>query len=195
MELVMSVSVVAGAFLLWFNLQKRRGVVRSYHQRCTTELRTLFTLLSHRHLIVSHFLDAVPNERDRFFDRQDLEESCHNAVRQLEEIDPLEPTGTELQSLGDSERRLFDLVADLVDQVNQSDELLANESISACLDGLKESQSKIENSLSIYNASAITYDIYLKTRWRTLIAENVVNEAEFCQFVWGSNHSETFLLE
>ena len=190
---MMSVPLVAAVFVLWFSLQKTRGVVRSYHQRCAVELRQLLALLTHRHVIVSHFLDAVPSQMDRLFDREGMEESRQSAIRRLGEIDPIEPTRTELRGLGDNERQLFDLVADLVAQVNESEELLANESISACLTGLEESKSKIVNSLSIYNSAAITYNIYLKARWPSLVAQNAVNEAEFDQFAWGSNHSETIL--
>ncbi len=146
-----------------FSLQKTAQSIRSLRDRSASELSQLKSELSSRHLIVSHLVDSLPATFDRHFDRKRLGEVRDHAERALQLVDPNSPNSADMQAFANCEQELEESVDHLTSCIEADGVVRSAQSVSACLQGLRQATRKINDAVSSYNAAAITYTSYFET--------------------------------
>jgi hypothetical protein len=135
---------------------------RRLRQHVIDELTQLKSLLSQRHLILSHLIDRIPNRLCDVVDRKTLESRLERARTVLSTLDPIDPKLADLRTLSDSEQRLFELVNDMLDTLNSTQAEQPSDALSACLDGLEKSTHQVLTSMATYNSAAITFRSFVQ---------------------------------
>jgi hypothetical protein len=171
---VLSVAAALGLHKTWSSLHSLRN-------NSVTELRQLKSELAARHLIVSHLVDSLPESFDRSFDRQRCREAREQAERVLDSIDSNAPNATDINASTDREQDLFRLIHELTQRIETEESACESQAVSACLKGIEESNRKIGDAVSTYNASAITYRNYLEKPLSAMVAR-ILPEGQFDLF-------------
>ncbi len=136
---------------------------RTLEQRCAKELRHLMSLLSNRHLIVSHLADSIPASLDGLFEQRRFAKRLSRAEECVQSLDPDHPELAQLQALENNEQSLIELIDDLRDAIEVTESALRIQAVSGCLDGLDKKTCEVRDALSTYNAAAITYSSFLSS--------------------------------
>lgn len=138
---------------------------RFLEQSCASELSQLKSLISNRHLIVSHLSDSIPNKLDGIYSQQSLRERLANAQQALVLVDPTGPGWEELRQFEKQEQSLCALVYELTEALNSAESLDRMPAVTSCLDALKAKSAEIQNKLSTYNSASITFCSFLSSSW------------------------------
>jgi hypothetical protein len=134
---------------------------RTLEQRCGSELRQLKSLLSNRHLIVSHLADSIPAKLDGLFERRRFEEQLLSAEKGLQALDADNPDLDDLRAVQWNEQSLAELINELVESLEATDAATQIQTVAGCMTGLEKKTSEIRDALATYNAAAITYSSFL----------------------------------
>ncbi len=148
--------VIVGAIFMGLYILSALRSVRKLERCCAAELEQLKTLLSSRHLILSHLTDSVPSRLDSQWDRRRLQERLRRAEKGLLSLDPAVPDVADFRSLEDNEQSLMEGVEDLKEVLENADVINPVQAIAGCLDGLEKKSREILDAVSTYNAAAIT---------------------------------------
>lgn len=143
-------------------LQKTWHSLHSLRRHSVTELNQLKSELASRHLIVSHLVDSLPESFDHSFNRDRCRETREQAESVLGSIDSSSPIAEDISMATDREQDLFRLIDDLTKRIEADESVCESQAVSACLKGLDESNRRIRDVVSTYNASAITLRNYLE---------------------------------
>ena len=158
---VLAIGLVLAALVAIIAFWRSLRSARALNQRCIAELAQLKSLITSRHLILSHLSDSVPASLDGAFDRKRMDRRRQRAEQAIQEIDPLDPDSSHIRAFSDIEQRLLELVEDLCRVLEESDASLTSPSVAACLEGLEKVDAEILDAMSTYNASAITFTGFL----------------------------------
>lgn len=129
--------------------------------RCSLELEQLKSLLSSRHLILSHLRDLLPEQQEGGSDSRQLQKPLQRAERCLQRLDPVNPAQSELFALQSVEQNLSDVARTCRNELQATTSESQYHVLSSCLDGLDKKTDEILDALSTYNAAAITYGSFL----------------------------------
>jgi hypothetical protein len=159
------------------------------HLRNVVEMKQLHALLTERHLIVSHLLDALPPRFNQSFDRDGFCKTQQAAESLLKQIDPTQPRTSEFRRHAQLENDLNCMLENLIAGIAADKTVCQLQPVVGCLKGLESSTKRIHQAVSIYNASAITLATCLESRLAGMVADLSGKRREFCLFEWGDDTS------
>ena len=160
---ILACVVLAGVLCAGLLMFSFRRSARKLAKCCGDELDQLKSLLSSRHLIVSHLADSIPSRLDGLWNRKELQEGLRRAEQGLLSIDPTSPDVAALRMLEDNEQRLVLQVEDLQETLDHAEIISPVQPISGCLDGIEKKSQEILEAVSTYNAAAITFSSFLNS--------------------------------
>jgi hypothetical protein len=160
---ILECCVLAGLLCVGLLVLSFRRSARKLAKCCAAELDQLKSLLSSRHLIISHLNDSIPSRLDGLWNRRELEQGLRRAEKGLLTIDPSSPDVAALRMLEDNEQCLVLMVEDLQEVLDHANISSPVQPISGCLDGLEKKSQEILEAVSTYNTAVITFNSFLNS--------------------------------
>ena len=162
------VAVIAGFV---YQITRWVTVCRSMQSQCRKEWSNLQSLLSGRHLIVSHLLDALPKKTRTAFLATELAEALSEVQLAVAGIEDANPSVQSIYRVGNAESEMLELLRKLIlelgdtsSQAQAHEATAGDRSIAACLAAIEAGESEINDAKSTFNGTAITHQAHRCTK-------------------------------
>lgn len=172
-------------------IHKSWRTICTLRQHADTSWRRLSKLLSDRHLVISHLVDAVESERGRGAETAALSTATARAESYLNSVTRDSSKMVNTNTVSEHQMTVTQTLQRILEVAESNPELGSQQSIAGCLAGIATVNDEIQLALAAYNDSAITYTTHVNTSSGAMIARITRCNATYRLVDWTTNASST----
>ena len=170
--MLFGVPLLAVLATVFYQLSRSVKLCRLISSQCRDEWSNLQSLLSSRHLIVSHLLDVLPDQDHNSDAAIRLEIALATVRQEIAEIDANGPSEIRFHRIGFCERGMLRCLSELkvhlgdtLDQAKASSASSSDRAIQACFAAIEAGDPAINDSKSSFNGISLTHQSHLCSKF------------------------------